>query len=311
MKNLRTLLAVFTLLSCAASAFAQVDEGGGAVGSICEVGQPCPVPGSGEGGGAPIDPSPYDPQPGRPPRPQPPRPPPRPGYGDRREVYIGQEFQDQNLDLVRTLNLWNLRGASIESVDVVTRSYGGYGVLQLLADGYIEDSQNVYSDYVSLRVRRDLSIGYNVRDLLLSIRGRLYIERVIVNFRGGGGGYYPGPQPGPQPGPIGGDVVIPLNVGQIFYSPASVDLLARTMLSNYRGYRVAAVTIYGQSLAYRGGTQLVGNGMLLGQVDFSPNGGGFTIYPNSQLIVGVNLSSLNLMTNGQIRIDRVDLRLQR
>ncbi len=272
--------------------------------------------------GAPIDPSPYDPQPPhqpgrpgvgrpqRPPRPQPPLPPhpPRPGYGDRREIYVGQQMWDQSLDLMRLLNLWSSSGSSIQSVEIWLRPQNTYGNLQLMADGFVEDAQGAYSSVVVLNPRRQLVIGSNVRNLFLNVQGRAYVDRIVV-FLGSGSGAYP--YPGPGPAPIADEVVLPLYFGNIFQAPSLLEILNASGASQYAGYRLQSITIYGQAMAYRAGVQILANGNLMGKVELANFASAQIFYPNYQLIVGNHLYSLDVITDGSLRLDRVEIRLTR
>lgn len=319
MKNLRNFLALIALLSCGVSAFAQqyAEDSGGAVGSICEVGQPCPAPGMGDGGGA-IDPSPYDPQPGYP---QPghggyhqPNQPGNHGRADHREVYIGQYVRDGNLNLMRLLNLQTARGSSLRTVTVTLRPGTGSANFSLISDGYVEDTASSYSSFVTLQARRDLVIG-QVRNLLLGIRGQVFVERIAADLDSGynpypgPNPYPPGPNPGPYPPGNGGEVVLPGYIGQTFYGYGNVDILQATNARMYPGYRVVAVTVYGQSSG-NSNVQVMANGMILGQINLG-YGGAQTVYPNMQLWIGQNVNAMNLLVNGQTRIDKVELRLRR
>jgi hypothetical protein len=233
---------------------------------------------------------------------------------------------------MRMLNLYNANGSSIESVQVTVRVGNMAGQLQLMADGYIEDSQNINSMMVSLNPRRNLVIGQNLRMLSLSARGRVYVERIGVYLSDA---YSPQPQPpypGPYPQPVpppppppypnpgpfppgpgnGGDTVATAYIGQNYFAPAGIDLTQATSLMNYRGYRIVSVTVYGAALnSYQAGLRIMANNMVLGNLILSNNGAPAMVAAPAQMIVGQNVVSLNLWIDTPARIDRVEVRLSR
>lgn len=310
MKKFRLFLALL-IVSCGASVFAQGSfDDGDAIGGICDANDyNCVpgVPGYGDGGGMPVDPSPYDPIPGLPGDDRPGRPD-RPGIGDsrdQREVYLGQYYRDQSLDLMRLLNLQSARRQRIESVELTVRDGNSYSSLALVADGYTEDSQSVWGSYVTLHPRRDLTIGQNLRRLRLDVRGKLFIDRIVVRLRDS---YQPNP---PPYNPPGNDIVLPGYVNQNFYQPGNIDIARVAGVHQYRGYRVTAITVYGMGLRYSARARVLANGMILGHLTFGSAVSGQTVRVQQNLVVGQNLNGLNLLVDDQARIDRVEVRLSR
>lgn len=312
MKKIRILLALL-VLSCGASSFAQYDNGD-AVGGICREGDYNCIPQIPDhGGGAPVDPSPYDPQPGygdhNPYQPGRPERPDRPnnGYGDVREVYLGQYFRDQSLDLMRLLNLNSARRQRIDSVEVTVRSGDNYTSLSLVADGYVEDSQSAWGNWVTLHPRRDLIIGQNLRRLHLDVRGKIWIDRITVRLSGGG--YQPNPPPYPPGG--GSEFVLPAQIDKNFYQNGMVDLMQATGLRQYHGYRVTHVTVYARAMTFQARTRVLANGMHQGQLTFGNGISGQTVRMSHQFVVGQNLNALTLLVDDPAHIDRVEVRLSR
>lgn len=308
MKFSRIILALL-VMSCGAS-MTYADDG--AIGGICRVGEPCNNFPGGPGNGG-IDPSPYDP-----PREAPPGYPGQPGYPgypnqppqprDRKEVYLGQYFRDQDVNLLSlfNMNVWNDRGLQIESVEVMTQP-GDRVSLSLLADGYLVASQNYPSYYVTLTPNRALILGETLRSQLsLAVRGKLYIERVAVNFRRSYNPPYP-PNPGQD------QIVLQGSVYQSFYGPGSIDINRITNLGAYRGYRLADVIVNGRSLNMNGqsSAQLLVNGMIEGQLYFYSYEQGQTIRPYRSYVVGQNLNSVTLNVSGNVSVSTIQVRLTR
>ncbi|MEZ0392718.1 MAG: hypothetical protein ACAH59_10910 [Pseudobdellovibrionaceae bacterium] len=313
MRKLRVVLALLWALGCSASAFAQWDDGNGdAQGGICRPGEDCqfpdnpPYPGDHEendhGGGDPVDPSPYD--------------PPGGGHGngnghgnhgpsqDREEVRLNQTIQNQSLDLMRLLRLQNHRGQRVESVEVIARSNDGYTAVVLTADGYEEDSSYASGSWLTLHPRRQLTIGQNVRDLRLQIRGRLYIESIVVNLSGG---YNQPNPPYPPPGGGGQQVVLPGYINQTFYQHAIINLENLTGLHQYRGYRVESVVVYARG----GRARLMVNGSVEGQLSFGPSTSGQRVHVQRHVVVGQNLHDLSLDVAERLTVERVEVILRR
>lgn len=240
----------------------------------------------------------------------------------RREVYVGQFFRDQDINLISLLRLnqYNLQGSQVEAVEVVLQD-NGRASLTLMANGYVQDQENFLSTYTTLRPLQYLEIGPGLRSLNLRVRSKLYIERIAVvlgeQYNPGYPGQpeYPG-QPGypgypDQPGNPGQDqIVLQGQVNQNILQ-GSIDIARITGLMNYRGYQITEVMVNGRSINQNfSRARLLINGTIDGEALLNPQGGRFPIYPRSTYIVGRNLNSINLLLEGAY-IANVEVRLRR
>lgn len=303
MKFSRIILALL-VASCGAS---QVYANDGAIGGICRVGEPCNQFPGGPGNGG-VDPSPYDPV--RPGQPGYPNQPPQQSQRDRKEVYLGQYFRDQDINLLSlfNLNVWNDRGLQIESVEVMTQP-GDRVSLSLIADSYIVASNNYPSYYVTLYPNRTLILGESLQSRLnLAVRGKLFIERIAINYRRPYNPPYPPTNPPGQ-----NQVVLHGSVYQNFYGPGNVDIARITNLQAYRGYRLADVTVNGRTINMNGGgsARLMVNGMIEGNIYFYSYEQGQLVRPARQYIVGQNLNALTLLLDGNSYVSTIQVRLTR
>jgi hypothetical protein len=321
MRNFQLILSA-VLIACGASAFAQNldDDNGNIGGSICESGQYCPPPSfpgdiggggtTGGNGGSPIDPSPYDPQPNYPDRPE--RPGRPPGAIDHREVYIGQYFRDQNIDILRTVGIspYNNRGAVIHSVEITTEPGNMYSQMELIADGRVEDRTHEVGYSNTLQPRRQLVLGQNFSNLFLGVRGKVFIRTLAVNLVSN---YQPNPPPYPgpgYPGNPGNSIVARGYINQTFYGPGNVDIMRAVNLNNYRGYQISSITVYGRALNGQGSARILINGMVQGQI-YLGNGGRQTVSPQGSFVVGRNVNGMNMLVDGAAQIDSVEVQLVR
>jgi hypothetical protein len=311
MNKIRLVLALFAF-SVGTYAHAQWnDDSGDANGSLCRVGEYCPPDGDMDGGGVPPDP--WDTPPidnhgggnhggGHGGHNGPVNPPG--GFGNHKEVYVGQYFRDQQIDLMWTLGLQYEQGRRIESVQIFVRT-GDSANVALIADYYTEDQQSAYGSWITLRPLRNLVIGQTFNRLMLQVMGKLYIERIGVDLAPS---YEPNPPPYP---PNGGEVVVPGYVGQTFYGQGNVDILRTANLYNYQGYRIREVTVYGRALGYLARARILGNGMIVGQLSFGTAISPQTARISQPFVIGQNLNALNMLVDDQAQIDRIEVRLSR
>lgn len=311
---------VLTLLFLGSSVIVSAQDhhhnDGGVSGMICHVGRPC-IPDPGNGGTAPVDPSPYDPNPHYPYDPNPYNPDPYnpapndPGsayYGSsyQRQAFVGRRVGNEHLDILQMagINSWSDRGAIIDSVQVYAQVGAVQASVELNADGFVLSTQRWPSNYMVLQPNRALIVGQNFNQLSLGVFGQLYIDRIVVNLRTGGGYNPPPPPPPPY-----GSVVAQGWLGQSFYTLSTVDLTRVTNLYQFRGYRVVAVTVRGQNLDNRGSARVIVNGQTVGRLDFRY--GGETINLPINPTVGYDLSGLVLQVAPTTRIDSIDIQLSR
>lgn len=309
MKKMRIVLALF-IAACGASVSAQYDDGG-AIGNICEAGEYCPPPMPVDGGGqGHIDPSPYDPQPGRPNRPgrpQQPRPD-RPNYPTPgMEVYLGQYFRNQPLNLNRVFGLssWENRGQEVRSVTLMVSDPDAFANLDLIADGFVVASDSRPRHIVTLVPRKRLVFGQSLETLLVNIRGGIFIERVAIDLGGGygGGGGYPAPGQGQS-------VLLPAHLNQSFYSPVNLALAPVLNLRNYPNFELTEVVVVGNALNHSTTARIMIDNQVVGIVKLKRRLGAQSILLNGY-VVGHNLRQLNLLVDGPAFIERVEAQLQR
>lgn len=231
-------------------------------------------------------------------------PPGRAPIYDRREVVLNSYYRDQSLDIARLVGIGG-RDTIIDSVEVrVYTDSNAYGTLSLYADGRVVAQDNYPSVYTRLVPYPAIDFNY-VRQALLSIRGKLYIERVVVNFHRQN--YNP---PNPYP-PGGNQIVLTGYINRAFYAPARVELTNLVNLNSYRGYQISAVTVNGRSLHNIGTASLMINGTIEGRINLPSYTTGQTLYPRGAYIVGNNVNSVILLLEGTSEINTVQIRLTR
>ena len=223
-----------------------------------------------------------------------------PQYGtQKREIFVNRYMQNERMDL----NLFLERNIAVDSVEVWTNNqYNSYSNLNLLVDGMLEDSRSVYSGVTMLFPRRPVEMGFNISRLLsLEVRGVVFVDRIVVNFRRF-------VNPGPNPG--GFD--LSMNVNQFFQGFNSLDLGQLVNLQQYRGFRVSSVMIQGSSLRGHGQINVLANGFSQGGAQILPvYSTAATFFMTNQSTIGFDLNSLVLQMQGNITIERVVIRVVR
>lgn len=227
------------------------------------------------------------------------------GYPDRREVYVGRYLRDETLQLDRLLNLGSQNyGDTIESV-VVTLRDAGRGSLTLMMDySNVDFRSNLYR-VETLRPRGNARVGIDFRSLGLRIGDKVFVESVAVNLIHEAG--YP--DPGGNPGSFD----LEEGVYQVYQGYGRLDVGQLVNLYQYQGYQVLSVEIIGGAVGYRGGqATLLANGFEQGRSYFSNQSAeSQSIYMRSPSTVGRDLNSLVISVSGDMRIDRIRVRLAR
>lgn len=262
------------------------------------------------------DPSPYDPAPRpMPPRPRP-NPPPYPPQPPRETRYTKQAdlaryFRDETLDLVYLARLDDRydRGSRIEAVEVLLQG-NGRASLALYADRQLVDSSTYLSRSVILSPRRPLTVGYDFRNLQLSVGGKLFIDRVIIHLvRDERPRPYPGPGPGPQPYP-GDDLEV--RIDQSFYGHSQLDLYRMLNLYQYRGLEISEIEVAATSLSTRepASVELLVNGYSEGTSSVDQFNHYVHFMPR-RAVIGSGADSILLDTRGDIQIESITVRFFR
>jgi hypothetical protein len=270
----------------------------GCRGEVVRPGRPAPYP----------DPYPRrpDPYPGRP---EPVRPTPPPQYGSPvyREIYVGRNLIDERLDVSAYLST----GDVVETVVVELRNVSNRSYLELLVDGRVEDTSTYAYGSVSLRpysaVRVD-RYGYRGQ-VSVRVIGAAYVDRIVVNGRGGNGGYNPAPSPG-YPGY--GVEEIRATPYRTYGSGERIDLESLMGLNRYSGYTIESIEVRasGQNRYNASTIDVMVNGSTQTTLSFNPN---YTTTESASLyrILGRDIYDLDLRVWGSLTVESVIVRVRR
>lgn len=270
--------------------------------------------------GQPYQPGPVMPYPNQP-MPQNPYTPYQPSqpYGQvfSKEAVLNRVYRNETLPLRRLADIdRNFRGFNVERVLIVTRS----GIrptqtnLQLLMNGYVEAERTVYSEpQVVLMPRGINQIGDEANSLQLRVNGEIYIERVIVELRQGGGynggGYSPNPQSyDPYPGR---EVVVQLQLPSYMTPNAYMDLTYYVDAHRYRGYQITGVEITANARYNAALIDVLVNGGRQGTMSLNRYSQTARINVAGRVVLGQNFGTLTLLPRGDANLSTVRLILRR
>jgi hypothetical protein len=241
-------------------------------------------------------------------RPIPPRPnpPQSQSHTERREIVVDRTLNADILDLSALLDLHRNYGDILQSVDVSIRGIG-IGKLSLMFDGSSVDTHDKLFGVENFLPDRSARIGIDFRTLGLRGIGKIHIDRIVVNLLRQNN--YPPAPPIPQPGTFD----LEQGVYQTYYGSGRLDVGQVVGLYRYMGYQVASVEIIGGAIGYRNGSAtLLSNGNMQGTAYFvSQSVQSQLIYLRGSQTVGREINSLVLAISGDMRIDRVKVRLFR
>jgi hypothetical protein len=228
-------------------------------------------------------------------------------YLERREVWIDRTLNVDLLDLSLLLDLRRNYGDVVQSVDVAIRGFG-IGKLSLTFDGQKVDSRDKLFGHVTFVPNRSARIGIDFRSLGLLAIGNIHVDRVVVNILRYNN-YPPAPMPPPIPNP--GSFDLEQGVYQTYYGFGRLDVGQLVGLYRYMGYQVVSVEIIGGAVGPRSGqATLLANGSQQGVASFYyQNVQSQLIYMRGMQTVGRDVNSLVLAMSGDMRIDRVKVRL--
>jgi len=78
---------------------------------------------------------------------------------------------------------YNYRGYDVESVEVITSQASYSASLQLIVNGWTDDTDYSVNGWSVLRPRSGTRIGYDLTSLGVRLNGSAYVERVTLNLR--------------------------------------------------------------------------------------------------------------------------------
>jgi hypothetical protein len=255
------------------------------------------------------------------------------GHHDGREVkriYIGRSVRNEVLNLRQLSGVGvQYRGWEVLAVRARTRPNSPHQTtVQLLADGYVVDTQTNPGDRIRLKPNRRLVIGSSVRELEMWISGSTFIEEISVVVRPTQSAPnhpqpptypdYPNhPQPPTYPdypnhpgNPGHGEERLDLWIGRSVYGNDSVDLLAYVDMYRYRGRRIQKVIVEADPQHNVALADVLVNGWSAGTLQFDNSHRAQSVRLSGQPDIGGAASSLVLRTRGNMLVERVTLVLR-
>ncbi|MBO9667781.1 MAG: hypothetical protein J7501_13335 [Bdellovibrio sp.] len=194
----------------------------------------------------------YPPQPPAPPNqpapiPAPPQYPPSNGGSydglEQKFINVQRRIFNERLPLLYLAQIdRRYDGYTVESVVVNVMGSDMRSQASLLVNGQVDGWYNAPRGMVTFAPRFKPTIGRDLRNLELDVRGMMDIATITLNLRapygGGGGGYPPGNQ----------QVVLPLGIARRLVGNDMLDITPYVNAYAYRGYKITAVEVEAASL---------------------------------------------------------------
>lgn len=269
--------------------------------------EPCQQPGN-----------PYEP--GYPNQPGYPGNPGQPSYGSEiKRIYIGRSVRNERLHLLALSGIGQThRGWEVVSVRARTRPDSpSTTIAQLTADGRVLAQQRNPGYQIQLYPNSRAILGDDIRTLQLAISGSTFIEEIEIELAQGNGGGYPPHEPPynpPQPpynpphNPPGyGEQRVDIAIHRNTYGNDRIDLTQYVNLSQYRGLRIREVVVTGRADFNVSIVNLLINSFQSGQAQFSNHRQSQSIWLNQQPVIGHEVNSISLHTQGNMLVERVTL----
>lgn len=232
--------------------------------------------------------------------PGPPAPGVRPGQLERRTVYFGQQVVNGRLNLRDLVGIDSFyHGYSVESVELEIQSDYNTQV-SLLMDGHLDSSAYSPQGLVILRPRYRAIIGENLTNLLLDVRGRVYIHTVTINLRKESYG---------RPDHPGYTTDIPVYLNLRLSGNNRVDVGMYLDMYRYRGYRLQAIEVQAAASYNMALVDLHLDGFKNGQTLQLDRYSRTQVIHLYNAILGQTASSIVLATRGDLNIYQVVFKL--
>ncbi|MGE3760135.1 MAG: hypothetical protein AB7H97_20385 [Pseudobdellovibrionaceae bacterium] len=215
--------------------------------------------------------------------------------------YVGRWVSSEVLPLMRILSIGPQDyGKRIESLIIEVRQVNRPGSVDLLIDGRVEDSDPRPYQNTTLYPRRPIRIG-DFNTFQLGVRGHMYIDRVTVVLRNGGGGH----------NPIQERLTRQINRNYSGQSRQNLDSIVN--LHAYRGMRVAAVEIRASTMAGQGmASVLINNRFETARQRVERQISNYTFFPAAGAnIVGRDIMNLDLLMQGNFYLESITVILER
>jgi hypothetical protein len=231
----------------------------------------------------------------------------------QRDMYIGAFLRDQVVSLNPTIPyLQPYQVARVDSIQV-SLTDSGRGSLALMADGFIQNTIYNLRPMTVIYPQSLIEIRSSSQSLGLQVNGKIYIDRITVNFTILSQDY---PQPGPGPGQGGyGEFTVDQNVNQSFGNFSSMNIAQMTNLYQYRGYRVLGVNVRIRSLDTSRILRLtlLANGQQQDDQRLNPSGYDQLVQMlmRSAGVIGQDVNDLVVLLDGSSYVEQVSVRLAR
>lgn len=236
------------------------------------------------------------------------------GYGQSevKSVYIGRSVRNEVLHLRKLSGIGaEYRGWEVVSVRARTRPDSPYQTtVQLVADGYVVDTQVNPGHRINLQPNHRVVIGSNTSSLHMRVSGSTIIEEIAIELRRVGNGVPNHPQPPQYPGNPGHQERVDLWIGRTVYGNDRIDLLAYVDMYRYRGRRIEQVIVQASPQHNVALAELLVNGFSAGTLQFESYGSSESLQLHNRPDIGGAASSLMLYTRGNMTVERVTLILR-
>lgn len=232
---------------------------------------------------------------------------PLPDYPDRwetRTIVVNRYVSYENFDVMTLGGLYSSRyiGAVVDSVEVNFGSQDHQVGVSLITNGVTADSVNSVWNYVSLRPRYAAQLGRDLHSMNVEVSGYVFVSSIQVNIRRDGN-YVPWSDQS-------NEMVLRSSDTVIIDDTSYLDLSTLIDPELYYGFRVVSVQVTGRSLRNDYSMlQFFINGTEADRSSVGSDLQARMFYAQGTDRVGTDISSLQLLSDGDFEVQGIEIRI--